>query len=114
MTAAGTFTAGLTGGTAIVDVITGAQALAAGDNPNLYALRTAQNITGDAGGNTLTLTSGGLIMTGTSTTIASAVLTGPQAGLSGNLTLAFGTAEGMLFNTGTGNVISTKSPARTG
>ncbi len=58
----GTWTAGLTTGTDIVDVTTNAKTLA--DNPSFYALRSNQNISSSGANNSITLTSGGLILTG--------------------------------------------------
>jgi autotransporter-associated beta strand protein len=101
------FTTGITGGTAIADVFTTGTTLGVGDNPNLYALRMSVNINADTAGNTLTLASGGLIMTGNATTIMGNTLTGPQAALP-SMTLAFGAAEGVIFNTGTGNIINSR------
>lgn len=58
----GSLTAGLLSGSDIADLTTAAKTLA--DNPTLYALRTNQNISPSGSNNTITLTSGGLIMTG--------------------------------------------------
>jgi fibronectin-binding autotransporter adhesin len=60
-TAAGNFGSGRLV-TDIVDIVTGTQTLNA--NTTIYALRTAQNIAPTASFNSLTLNSGGLIMTG--------------------------------------------------
>ena len=67
ITAAGAFTtAALTAGTATVDM-SSAQTLGVGYNPSIYALRTNVNITGDVAGNSITITSGGLLFNGSPT-----------------------------------------------
>ncbi len=58
----GAWTAGLTTGTDLADVTTNAKTLA--DNPSFYALRSNQNISPSGANNSITLTSGGLILTG--------------------------------------------------
>ena len=76
---------GLTPGD-IADFTTVTKTLA--DNPTLYALRTSQTVNPTAGSNTLTLTSGGLIMTGGTINPTGAI----TAGVVSPMTLNFGAA----------------------
>ncbi|MBX7209625.1 MAG: autotransporter-associated beta strand repeat-containing protein [Verrucomicrobiaceae bacterium] len=72
----------------IADLTTAAKTLA--DNPTLYALRTNQNISPTAGNNTMTLTSGGLIMTAGTINPTSAITSGYVS----PMTLNFGAGGG--------------------
>ncbi|MGV3660650.1 MAG: autotransporter-associated beta strand repeat-containing protein [Prosthecobacter sp.] len=82
----GALTAGLLSGTDIADLTTAAKTLA--DNPSLYAMRTNQNLSPTASNKTVTLTSGGLIMTGGIINPTSAL----PAGAVSEMTLNFGVA----------------------
>lgn len=82
----GSLTAGLLSGSDIADLTTAAKTLA--DNPTLYAMRINQNLLPTATNNTVTLTSGGLIMTGNTINPTSAI----TAGVVSNMTLNFGAA----------------------
>jgi autotransporter-associated beta strand protein len=78
----------------IADITTNAKTLA--DNPTLHALRTSQNISPTAVNNTLTLESGGLIMTGGTISPLGAVTSGYVS----PMTLNFGTSgsgEALIF-----------------
>ncbi len=101
LTSAGTFTAGLTAGTDIVDISGGAQTFAAADNPIIYALRTNQNLVSPGGaGNTLTLASGGMLFYGNPPTVNPVQASGTTALAAGNtapMTLNFGANEAVLF-----------------
>ncbi|MBL9133229.1 MAG: hypothetical protein JNG86_18610, partial [Verrucomicrobiaceae bacterium] len=70
----------------IADISTAAKTLA--DNPTLYALRSNQNINPAAGNTTMTLTSGGLILTGGTINLTGAI----TPGVVSPMTLNFGAA----------------------
>lgn len=89
-----TWTAGLTTGSDIADITTNAKTLA--DNPSFYAMRSNQNISPTGVNNTITLTSGGLILTGGTINPISAV----TSGVVSPMTLNFGpggTGEAFMF-----------------
>jgi len=98
----GALTAGLLSGNDIADLTTAAKTLV--DNPSLYALRTNQNISPTASFNTITLTSGGLIMTGGTINPLGAVTAGAMA----PMTLNFGSGgsgEALIYiGTATSNI----------
>ena len=88
----GAWTAGLTTGTDIVDVTTNAKTLA--DNPVFYALRSNQNISPTVANNSITLTSGGLILTG-------GIINPVTGGVVNAMSLNFGvggTGEAFIYN----------------
>lgn len=70
----------------IADLTTGAKTLV--DNPSVYAMRINQNLLPTAANNTVTLSSGGLIMTGGVINPTGAITAGTVSGM----TLNFGTA----------------------
>jgi hypothetical protein len=111
-TAAGNFGSGRLA-TDIVDIVTGTQTLNA--NTTIYALRTAQNIAPTASFNSLTLGSGGLIMTGgTINPVQTAAATVSPVTL--QMTLNFGANEALIYNavaTGTINAQITGSAGLT-
>lgn len=90
----GALTAGLLSGTDIADITTNAKTLA--DNPSLYALRTNQNISPTATNNTITLTSGGLIMTGGTINPTGAIVSGAVAPMTLNFG-AGGAGEALIY-----------------
>ncbi len=82
----------------IADITTAAKTLA--DNPTLHALRFNQNLSPTASNNTLTITSGGFINTGTPTINPTGAVT---AGVVSPMTINFGTGgagEAIVFNAG--------------
>ncbi len=82
----GALAAGSLAGSDIADLTTAAKTLA--DNPSLYAMRNNQNLSPTASNNTVTLTSGGLILTGGIINPTGAI----TAGTVSNMTLNFGVA----------------------
>ncbi|MEQ1859582.1 MAG: autotransporter-associated beta strand repeat-containing protein [Chthoniobacteraceae bacterium] len=78
----------------IADLTTAAKTLA--DNPTLYALRFNQNISPTATNNTLTITSGGFINTGTPSINPTGAIT---AGVVSPMTINFG-GEAIIYNAG--------------
>lgn len=81
----------------IADLTTAAKTLA--DNPTVYALRTSQNLSPNASNNTLTISSGGLIVN-----TATATINPTAAGVVAPMTLNFGLAgagEAFIYNSST-------------
>ena len=103
-----TFAAGLNNGQAIVDVTTQNQSLI--DNPIVYALRTAFNLSNGTGSapNIITIEGsstgdmgGGLIITGTPTISANLLFANPAAVTVGN---PQGLVEAVIFNSGNSSI----------
>lgn len=94
----GALTAGGLAAGDLADLTTAAKTLA--DNPTLYALRFNQNLSPTASNNTLTITSGGFINTGTPTINPTGAVT---VGVVSLMTINFGpggAGEAVVFNAG--------------
>lgn len=96
--ASGALTAGGLVSGDIADLTTAAKTLA--DNPTLHALRTSQNISPTLANTTMTLTSGGLIMTAGTINPTGAVTAGVVSPMTLNFGLA-GAGEAIIYNSGT-------------
>jgi autotransporter-associated beta strand protein len=94
----------------VVDVTTNAKTLA--DNPTLYALRSNQNISPTASNTTITITSGGLLLTGGTINPTGAL----TAGVVSPMTLNFGAggAGEAIIYASTGSVIQAQMVAALG